>query len=67
MSDRGVYSIRLIDWIWPLTAASHDGQPRSGVHAVAVLLLSGFTLLAPLACASPLDAGCTDSFYDDYD
>jgi hypothetical protein len=69
MSDRGVYSIPPIDRMWPLAAASHDGQRRSGVHAVAVWLLSGFTLLAPLACASPLDAGWTDGLYDngDYD
>src|SRR5262245_24407364 len=67
MSDRGIYSIPLFDWIWPLAVASYDDQRRSGVRVVEVLLLSGFTLLAPLAFARPLEAGWTDSLYEDGD
>ncbi len=55
-------------WLPPsATSRRFEGLRRSGVLAVAVLLLSGVSLLAPLVRANPLDAGWTDSLYDDGD
>jgi hypothetical protein len=55
--------------MWPFAATSREGVWRGGVvqRAVAVLLLGGILLLAPLAFASPADAGWIAGLYDGAD
>ena len=52
--------------VWPFAATSREGLWRCGLvqRAVAVLLLGGILLLAPLAFASPVDAGWIAGLYD---
>jgi hypothetical protein len=55
--------------VWPFASTSREGLWRCGLvqRAVAVLLLGGILLLAPLAFASPIDAGWIAGLYDGAD
>ena len=67
MSDQDMNSAStLTGCVWPFAATSREGVWRCGLvqRAVAVLLLGGILLLAPLAFASPADAGWTAGLYD---
>src|SRR5262245_21852314 len=67
MSDQRINSAStLTGCLWPLAATSRDGRWRCGLmqRAVALLLLGGMFLLAPLAFASPTDAGWIVGLYD---
>ena len=67
MSDPGAST--LTGCMWPFAATSREGLWRCGLlqRAVAVLLLGGILLLAPLAFASPADAGWMAGLYDGAD
>ena len=67
MSDQDAST--LTGCMWPFAATSREGLWRCGLvqRAVAVLLLGGILLLAPLAFASPADAGWIAGLYDGAD
>ena len=64
MSDQGASTPT--GCTWPFAATSREGVWRCGLvqRAVAVLLLGGILLLAPVAFASPVDAGWIAGLYD---
>jgi hypothetical protein len=67
LSDQGMKSAStLTGYMWPFAPRSRKGLRRCDLlqRAVAVLLLGGLLLLAPLAFASPVDAGWIAGLYD---